>query len=174
MLLEHMTDESRSVWTGARVLAEQWHHPSVDAPHFLLALTAVAGSNGCRALEDAGLRHQDVLETVQVLYARTAPGPPPPSPEALHLVKLWMTESLHAFNSIFDTAHLALACSHGDELPSLRQFVAGRELAIRRAAFDVMRRSERLRADRRHSPEERERILARRDEGTMRERPPQA
>ena len=169
-----MTDESRRVETDARALAARWHHPSVDAPHFLLALLGATGSNGCRALEAAGLHHQDVLETVEVLYARTASSPPPLTTDAKQLIKLWLTESAHAYSSIVDTAHLALACSHGDELPSLRQFVAGRELAIRRAALDVARRSERLRADRRHTPEERARLRARRAEGTMREGPPQA
>ena len=171
---EHSTDESRSVQTDARALAVRWHHPNVDAPHYLLALLGTAGSNGCRALEAAGLRHQDVLETLQVLYARTASSPPPLTADAKHLIKLWLTESVHAYSSIVDTAHLALACSHGDELPSLRQFVTGRELAIRRAALDIVRRSERLQADRRHTPEERARLRARRAEGTMRERPPQA
>lgn len=135
-MLERMSERSRQVVVDAQAVARRLAHDSIDAPHLLLGILA-ADSTGARALSEAGLYYDDVLSRVQLMYERRWGDERqlPFGTDAKKLLELSVREAVNNKHALIEPAHFALACSHGDQLPSLERFVGGRELVIRNAAL---------------------------------------
>ena len=151
-MLERMTERAREVLVNAQAAARRCGHDCIDAPHLLLGILRAADTKGCEALNQAGLRYDDVLASVELMYEQA-----PEKRElafgadAKRLFEIVLREAGINKHTSIETAHLAVACTHGDHLPSIERFVAGREQVIRNAALSVLRRREAV-PERRHDP----------------------
>lgn len=136
-----MTERSRRVVIDAQAVARRLRHDSIDAPHVLLGILA-SDSTGAEALNEAGLYYDAVLSSVQPMYEQRCEEPQLPfGTDAKKLLELSVREAITNKQTFIEPAHFALACSHGDQLPSIEPFVGGRELVIRDAALRALRRS---------------------------------
>ena len=169
-MFERMTPRARLVARDALDLARELGHGSIEPPHWLLALLRASETEGHEALHQAGLRYDDVRSAVQPMYDQAARGTQMPfGAESRSLLEILAGEAGSAER--IETAHLALAFTHGDRLPSLARFVAGREGAIREAALSGLRSSQDRQAQSQHGgpgPDAEERRDARKRAAALR------
>jgi uncharacterized protein (TIGR02246 family) len=153
-MFERMTEPARLVVRDAQDIARECGHGSIEPPHWLLALLRTRDTEGYEALHQAGLSYDDVRSAVQPMYEQAARGTQLPfGADSRSLLELLVGEAGNAER--IETAHVALACTHGDKLPSLARFVAGREGAIREVALSGLRSPDRQAGSKQDSAEER-------------------
>jgi ATP-dependent Clp protease ATP-binding subunit ClpA len=132
-MLERLTHRALLAVVDAQAIARRLRHRTVDAPHLLLGILGSADTTGGAMLGRAGLRYGAVESMVERLYERVdeLPRRVALSAHANKVLALSLDEARDDGHALIGTAHLALACTHVDHLPSLKPFVAGREQAIR-------------------------------------------
>lgn len=142
-MLERLTDGSLRAYVDARAFARTSRHDRIDAAHLLVGMLRAPDAGGGALLGPAGLRYDDVRIVVEQAYPRVDDrrlGRIGLTPQSKRLLEIARDEARRDAHDLIDTAHLALACTHWDQLPSVRPFVAGREPIIREQAFRALRR----------------------------------
>jgi len=112
VVFERLTDRSREVLVCGRLAAQQCGHRSIEAPHLVVGLLRHRETNGCQALNRAGLHYVDALTAVQGMYEPAEVGPDAPpvlTAQAKRLLEDALHEAAGAGGRFIETAHLALA-----------------------------------------------------------------